>query len=65
VWGEQDPLHKEYLRRLDIATMTPAERAAIGLTEDDWAEKMWEGLDLTSFKFPTPGVAGRQAKKAE
>jgi hypothetical protein len=65
VWGEQAPLHKEYLRRLDIATMTPAERAAIGLTEDNWAEKMWEGLDLTSIKFPTPGFAERQAKKAE
>jgi hypothetical protein len=61
VWGEQDPLHKEYLRRLDIATMTPAERAAIGLTEDNWAEKMWEGLDLTSIKLPTPGFADRAA----
>jgi len=60
VWGEQDPLHKEYLRRLDIATMTPAERAAIGLTENDWSEKMWEGFDLTSIKFPTPGFANRQ-----
>jgi hypothetical protein len=61
VWGEQDPVHKEYLRRLDIATMTPAERAAIGLTEDDWAEKMWDGLDLASIKLPTPGYAERKA----
>ena len=63
LWGEQDPLHQEYLRRLDIATMTPAERAVIGLTEDNWAEKMFEGLDLSSIKMPTPGFAERQAKK--
>jgi hypothetical protein len=59
VWGEQDPLHKEYLRRLDIATMTPDERAEIGLTEDNWADKMWEGFDLAGIKFPTPGYADR------
>lgn len=34
--------------------------AAIGLTEDNWADKMWEGLDLASIKFPTPGYAERQ-----
>jgi hypothetical protein len=65
VWGEQDPVHKEYLRRLDIATMTPAERAAIGLTEDNWAEKMWDGLDLAGIKFPTPGYAERQGRRAD
>lgn len=63
VWGEQDPLHAEYLRRLEIATMTPAERAAIGLTEDNWAEKMFDGLDLASIKMPTPGYAERKAAK--
>jgi hypothetical protein len=61
VWGEEDPVHAEYLRRLDIATMTPAERAAIGLTEDNWAEKMFEGLDITTIKMPTPGYAERKA----
>ena len=65
VWGEEDPLHAEYLRRLDIASMTPAERAAIGLTEDNWAEKMFEGLDLTSVKMPTPGYAERKAAKSD
>ena len=65
VWGEQDPVHKEYLRRLDIATMTPAERAAIGLTEDNWAEKMWDGLDLASIKFPTPGYAERKLQEGK
>ena len=59
-WGDKDPIHREYLKRLDIATMTPAERAAIGLTEENWAEKMWDGLDLASIKFPTPGYAERQ-----
>jgi hypothetical protein len=65
VWGEQDPQHEEYLRRLDIATMSPAERVAIGLTEDNWADKMWEGLDLASIKLPMPGFAERQAKRDE
>lgn len=63
VWGEQDSLHQEYLRRLDIATMTPAERAAIGLSEDNWAEKMWEGLDLAKIKPPMPGYAERQGRR--
>ena len=63
--GEQDPLNKEYLRRLDIASMTDAERAAIGLSGDDWALKMWEGLDRASIKFPTPGFAERHAGKEE
>ena len=65
VWGEQDPVHKEYLRRLDIATMTPAERAAIGLTEDNWAEKMWDGLDIASIMFPTPGYAERKSQEGK
>jgi len=65
VWGEEDPVHAEYLRRLDIATMSPAERAAIGLTEDNWAEKMFEGLDLTSIKMPMPGYAERKAAKEQ
>jgi hypothetical protein len=65
VWGEEDPVHAEYLRRLDIATMTPAERAAIGLTEDNWAEKMFEGLDTTSIKMPTPGYAERKAGREQ
>jgi hypothetical protein len=64
-WGKESPVHAEYLRRLDIATMTPAERAAIGLTEDNWAEKMWDGLDLTSIKFPTPGYADRHGGAGE
>jgi hypothetical protein len=65
VWGEEDPLHAEYLRRLDIASMTPAERAALGLTEDNWAEKMFDGLDLASVKMPTPGYAERKAAKSQ
>ena len=60
VWGDESPVHREYLKRLDIATMTPSERAAIGLSEDDWAEKMWDGLDLAGIKFPTPGYAKRR-----
>ncbi len=65
VWGEQDPVHQEYLRRLDIATMTPAERAALGLTEDNWAEKMFDGLDLAKIKMPTPGYARRKGGEGE
>ncbi len=65
VWGEEDPVHAEYLRRLDIATMTPAERAAIGLNEDNWAEKMFDGLDLSSIKMPTPGYAERQRRQSQ
>lgn len=42
--------------------MTSAERAAIGLTEDNWALKMWEALDLASIRFPTPGFADRNTK---
>lgn len=61
VWGDESPLHREYLKRLDIATMTPTERAAIGLTEDNWAEKMWDGLEVAGIKFPTPGYAQRRS----
>jgi hypothetical protein len=42
--------------------MTPAERAAIGLTEDNWAMKMWDGIDLTKVKPPTPGYAERKRR---
>ncbi len=64
-WGKESPIHAEYLRRLDIATMTPAERAAIGLTEENWPEKMWEGLDLNSIKLPMPGYADRQRGRSQ
>jgi hypothetical protein len=65
VWAEESPENREYMRRLDIATMTPEERAAIGLTEDDWATKMWDGLDLAKIKPPTPGYAERRRGKGE
>ena len=45
--------------------MTPAERAAIGLTEDNWAEKMWDGLDLAAITFPTPGYAERKSQEGK
>ena len=60
VWAAESPENAEYMRRLDIATMTPEERAAIGLTEDNWAMKMWEGLDLSKIKPPLPGYADRR-----
>lgn len=65
VWAAESPENREYMRRLDIATMTPEERAAIGLTEDNWTEKMWEGLDLSRIKPPTPGYADRRRSKGE
>jgi SMI1/KNR4 family protein SUKH-1 len=65
VWAAESPENREYMRRLDIATMTPEERAGIGLTEDDWAEKMWDGLDLSKIRTPTPGYADRRRSKGE
>lgn len=62
VWAAESPENREYMRRLDIATMTPEERAAIGLTEENWATKMWDGLDLTKIKPPTPGYAERRRR---
>lgn len=62
VWAAESPENREYMKRLDIATMTPAERAAIGLTEDNWAMKMWDGIDLTKVKPPTPGYAERKRR---
>ena len=59
VWGEQDPRHAEYLRRLDLFSATPAERASAGLPEKDWELKVWDGFDQTALKFPTPGYADR------
>ena len=59
VWASESPENREYFKRLDIATMTAAERAAIGLTEDNWAEKMFEGIDLSKIRPPTPGYADR------
>jgi hypothetical protein len=65
VWAAESPDNAEYIRRLDIAAMTPEERAAIGLTEDNWAEKMFEGLDLSKIKPPTPGYADRRRAQKE
>jgi hypothetical protein len=59
VWGEQDPRHAEYLRRLGAFSATPAERAAMGLPEQGWELKVWDGFDRTAIKFPTPGHADR------
>lgn len=62
-WEAKSPLHREYSRRLEIFTMTAAERAAIGLPAEGWEDKVWEGLDLTKIKPPMPGFAEREARK--
>jgi hypothetical protein len=59
VWAQQSPENQEYMRRMSIATMTPEERAAIGLTEENWTTKMWDGFDLSKIKPPMPGYADR------
>jgi hypothetical protein len=43
--------------------MTPEERAAMGLPEKGWEEKVWDGLDLGRIKHPTPGYAERRRTK--
>ena len=63
VWAAESPENREYFRRLDIATMTAEERAAIGLTEDNWAQKMFDGIDLGKIKPPTPGYADRARER--
>lgn len=60
VWAAESEENREYMRRLDIASMTPAERAAIGLTEENWAMKMFDGLDISRISPPTPGYAERR-----
>ena len=59
-WEEDHPEFAEYQRRAKAFTMTPEERAAIGLPEKDGESKVWDGLDLSKVKHPTPGYAERR-----
>lgn len=61
-WEEDHPEFAEYQRRVKAFTMTPEERAAIGLPEKDWESKVFEGLDLSKIKHPTPGYAERRKR---
>ena len=65
VWAAESPENREYMRRMSIATMTPEERVAIGLTEENWVEKMWDGFDLSKIKPPLPGYADRRRGAGE
>ena len=60
VWAAESPLHQEYMRRLDIVTMTPEERRELGLADDGWEQHIWDGFDLTSIRLPRPGHADRK-----
>jgi len=59
-WEEDHPDYAEYRRRAKAFTMTPEERAAIGLPEKGWEANVWDGLDLNKIKHPTPGYAERR-----
>jgi hypothetical protein len=62
-WGKDDPHHADYLKRLEVATMTAEERAAAGYSEDNWHEEMFAGFDLMGITLPTPGYADRKRAK--
>jgi len=64
-WEEDHPEFAEYQRRVKAFTMTPEERAAIGLPEKGWESKVWEGLDLSKIKHPMPGYAERRRSAKE
>jgi hypothetical protein len=59
-WEEDHPEYAEYQRRAKAFTMTPEERAAIGLPAKGWEAKVWDGLDLSKIKHPMPGYAERR-----
>lgn len=42
---QMEPEIDEWIRRSKIYDMTPEERAAMGLPEHGWEEKIWEGFD--------------------
>jgi hypothetical protein len=62
-WQEDHPEYAEYQRRAAAFTASPEERAAMGLPEKGWEEKVWEGLDLGKIKQPMPGYAQRRRAK--
>lgn len=62
-YEEDHPEYAEWQRRAEAFTMTPEERAAIGLPEVGWEAKVFEGLDASKIGHPTPGYAGRRLKK--
>jgi hypothetical protein len=64
-WEEDHPEFAEYNRRAKAFLMTPEERAAIGLPETGWEDKVWEGLDLSKIKHPTPGYAERRKPRGD
>jgi len=64
-WEEDHPEYAEYQRRSKAFTMTPEERAAIGLPEKGWESKVFEGLDLSKIKPPMPGYAERRRAREE
>ena len=62
-YEEDHPEYAEWQRRAEAFSMTPEERAAIGLPEVGWEEKVFEGLDASKIGHPTPGYAQRRAAK--
>lgn len=46
-WEAENP---EFARRAAIFLMSAEERAAIGLPEKGWQEKVWEGFDFSTVK---------------
>ena len=62
-YEEDHPDYAEWQRRAAAFTMTPEERAAIGLPEVGWEEKVFEGLDASKIGHPTPGYAQRRRPK--
>jgi hypothetical protein len=59
-YAEDHPEWAEWQRRAEAFTMTPEERAAIGLPETGWEAKVFEGLDASKIGHPTPGYAERR-----
>ena len=64
-YEEDHPEYAEWQRRAEAFTMTPEERAAIGLPDKGWEEKVFEGLDASKIGHPTPGYAERRRAKRE
>ena len=51
---QMEPEIDEWIRRSKVYSMTPEERAAMGLPEKGWEAKVWEGFDFEKYKKP-PG----------
>ena len=64
-YEEDHPEYAEWQRRAEAFTMTPEQRAAIGLPETGWEEKVFEGLDASKIGHPTPGYADRRRAAKE